>query len=77
MKGCQVSYTVIYTLYHLQLVHNSVKLSVLANCCLLIASIEEILDFLEKNSLEYKMDSTNFDNNISRNVFRNEKSFGQ
>lgn len=32
----------------------------------------EIIDFLEKNSLEYKIDSTNFDNNISRNVFRNE-----
>lgn len=48
MKGCQVSYTVIYTLYHLQLAHNSVKLSVLANCCLLITSIKEILDFLEK-----------------------------
>lgn len=31
----------------------------------------EILEYLEKNNLEYKIDKTNFENNFSRNKLRN------
>lgn len=32
---------------------------------------KEILDYLEKNNLEYKIDKTNFENDFSRNKIRN------
>ena len=32
----------------------------------------QILKYLDENNLEYRIDKTNFDNDITRNLFRNE-----